>query len=790
MNGKDLNLHPLHYEDLQKSGLSDETIKEAKIFSVPPGQISKIINNASVNSLLAFPYPGTDFLRYKLFPPLKSQDGHTVRYYQPKGSPVRLYFPPDFDFNATTIHITEGEKKALKATQEGLNCIGLGGIWNFAVKDSNGNPRLIEDFNLIELANKQVELVPDADFQTKPEVAHAVYRLGNLLENEGATVSIVCLPKGNKLDDYLCEHSVEEFQQLERISLSHQIFQPAKKKEEKKRKVTAADVLVTLARKNVTTFFTDQYDVAYARYIVQDHFEHHPIKGKFFKSWLQRLFYLATGRAANMEAINQALETIEAIARFGGSGTIELYNRVCMKDGAIYYDLCNEMWQTVRITSEGWEIVTNPPILFRRLAHQQAQVLPKKEGDINDLYSLLDGIKDEESKILVILWLVACFIPDFPHAALVLSGEQGSGKTSLTRMLKTIIDPSKVDTLTLHGETEELIQTLSHHWVAGFDNLSILRKEVQNTFSRAVTGSGFSKRKLYTDEDDVILNLKNCLILNGINYPTTTPDLLDRCLLIGMRRLENSGKIKKENELQRQFQAALPFILGGVFNVLSGAIKIKERINLSNLPRMADWCEWCYAIAEAMGVGGEQFLEAYYSNMDHRNQEIIASNPISEALVTFMNDKLDWQGTPSELLDELELIVNERTRKSKGWPKDVRWLIRRLNILKTNLREAGIEFEVSRSRERRIHLFRFQRPGKSDVDNVDNVETQQYPALSGDINVDIKNDNVADDVEDKYLKSQEFDNIDDSDVKKPLLSGNEKIRQLPFQPPTLEEVLE
>ena len=35
------NLAPEHLEDLRKSGLSDETIKDAKIYSVPPGEIGK-----------------------------------------------------------------------------------------------------------------------------------------------------------------------------------------------------------------------------------------------------------------------------------------------------------------------------------------------------------------------------------------------------------------------------------------------------------------------------------------------------------------------------------------------------------------------------------------------------------------------------------------------------------------------------------------------------------------------------------------------------------------------------
>jgi len=227
-----IKLHPAHLVDLQRSGLSDEIIEKSGIYTVLPEQINKIMGwDAPVSSLLAFPYPGTDFTRYKLFPPLERKDGHKQKYHQSKGSDRHLYMPPGFNPECDNISMTEGEKKGIKATQEGLNCLGLGGIWNFAAKDDSGKPELIDDFNLVDWQNKKVILVPDADFQTKPEVRHAVYRLGMMLKARGADITIVCFPEGQKLDDYLCEHDIEEFNKLPRINLRHKIFEDARLKD-------------------------------------------------------------------------------------------------------------------------------------------------------------------------------------------------------------------------------------------------------------------------------------------------------------------------------------------------------------------------------------------------------------------------------------------------------------------------------------------------------------------------------------------------------------------------------
>jgi len=225
-------LHPEHLADLRKSGLSDETIDKAGVYTVLPGEINKTMGwDAPISSLLALPYPGTDFTRYKLFPPLERKDGHKQKYHQGKGSDICLYMPPGFDTEADLIFLTEGEKKALKAMQEGLNCGGLGGIWNFAVKDDGGNPQLIDSLNKINWLNKKVGLVPDPDFQTKPEVKHAVYRLGMMLETRGADITVACLPEGQKLDEYLCEHGLDEFNKLPRINLRHMMFEDAKLKD-------------------------------------------------------------------------------------------------------------------------------------------------------------------------------------------------------------------------------------------------------------------------------------------------------------------------------------------------------------------------------------------------------------------------------------------------------------------------------------------------------------------------------------------------------------------------------
>ena len=215
-------LHPIHLEDLRASGLSDESITQAGIKSVPPESIAKELgNHPGIKSAYCIPYPGTDgFCRYKVF----YHEGKTgPKYLQPKGSGNQLYIPQKaravLNDPSVPLYFSEGEKKALKACQEGLHCIGLSGLWNW----SNGNKALITDFDSINLERREVFIVPDNDWK-KPNrhgytknLERAVYGLGEKLIERGAKAFIVLLSDSSGkvgLDDYLVEHTVEEFLRL------------------------------------------------------------------------------------------------------------------------------------------------------------------------------------------------------------------------------------------------------------------------------------------------------------------------------------------------------------------------------------------------------------------------------------------------------------------------------------------------------------------------------------------------------------------------------------------------
>jgi hypothetical protein len=448
----------------------------------------------------------------------------------------------------------------------------------------------------------------------------------------------------------------------------------------------------------------DDIGMTFMRIRIGDHFETHPTNSVHIKRWVAREFWNLAGKPAKPEYIKQALEVISSMAMFDGEKKA-MANRIAESDSAFWYDLCDAKWNAVRIDGSGWKIVANPPPIFRHHKHQLPQVFPAG-GDISRLLEFVN-ISDGPQRLLLQVYLVTCFIPNIPHPIPVLYGSQGSAKSTFMRVLRRIIDPSSVELLALPTQSEQLVQQLSHHCAPYYDNVTTLPEWLSDALCRAVTGEGYSKRELYSDDEDVIYTFRCCVGLNGINIAAQKPDLLDRSILFNLERIPPE-KRQAERAFWERFEEARPAILGGVFDTLAKAITIRQNIKVDELPRMADFTLWGCAVAEALGYSQEEFLAAYRSNINRQNEEAINEHPVATTVCVFMEGRNSWQGTSTELLSALETIAESLKINIKHnlWPKGPQVLSRRLNEVKTNLDAVGISIGTGRGTARKISIVR------------------------------------------------------------------------------------
>lgn len=291
--------------------------------------------------------------------------------------------------------------------------------------------------------------------------------------------------------------------------------------------------------------------------------------------------------------------------------------------------------------------------------------------------------------------MCTCFIPNIPHPIPEAHGDHGSAKSTAFKFLKQLIDPSIFKILNLPKDIQALVQNLDHHYFAPFDNITTLSDSQSDALCRACTGEGFSKRALYTNDDDVIFDYQRCVAPNGVNIVASKADLLDRSILFWFERIPMDRR-KTVDILRMSFEQVKSEILAGIFTILARAMAIKPTIRLDQLPRMADFMIWGCAISEALGDGWKAFYEAYNANIQSQNKEAIEASPVGELILKFMEDKPSWGGRAADLLNELEGVAGllRINIKDKGFPKASNTLTRRLNDIKPNLLDEGILFEV------------------------------------------------------------------------------------------------
>ena len=305
----------------------------------------------------------------------------------------------------------------------------------------------------------------------------------------------------------------------------------------------------------------------------------------------------------------------------------------------------------------------------------------------------LVNVTDYDNKTLLKCYIISLFIPDIPKPVLMLHGEQGSAKSTLQELIRMLVDPSSIKTVTFPRDITELVQKLMHNYICYFDNVSKIPEWISDQLCRAVTGSGFSKRELYTDDDDIIYNFKRCIGFNGINLGATKADLLDRGIIVELERIPKERMVKLE-VIWQEFEKLKPQLLGYVFDILVKILQVKRNggIEINSYPRMADFAEAGEIISRCMGCQDGAFLRVYYKNIDLQVGEAIEANPVGNVIVKFMEDKDEWSGTSTELLSLLEPIADSlKINMSKLWPKAPNSLSRRINEVKTNLRQIGIQ---------------------------------------------------------------------------------------------------
>lgn len=416
------------------------------------------------------------------------------------------------------------------------------------------------------------------------------------------------------------------------------------------------------------------------------------VEGIQFKKWLAREYFKRVGRPAGKPAIEEVIGIAAALAVIDGPA-IPVFIRIAFHEAAIYVDLADEEFHIVQVTADGWELIQgeNCPVMFFRPPGMLPLPLPKHGGSVNDLRALVN-VPDDNDWRLLLGWLVGVYHPTGPYAVLVVSGEQGTGKSFLGQILRRLVDPSDSPQRMLPKKEQDLMIAAKNNRVLLFDNLSRISPEISDALCMIATGGGYAGRRLYTDDDEARINVVRPMMMNGIGDVATRPDLADRSYFIELPVLPPKQRIDSAS-MWKRFEETHAALLGALFDAVACALGRLDSIELPEPPRMADAARWATAAEPALGMADGDFMRAHRANRALAASITLESFPVAIALAEFIRSRqISWRGTATELLQALNL--NTRfidVHRPKDWPQSPKYLSESLKRAAPLMRDQGIE---------------------------------------------------------------------------------------------------
>ena len=259
----------------------------------------------------------------------------------------------------------------------------------------------------------------------------------------------------------------------------------------------------------------DQERRAFVTVTTNNHSENMRLESREFGIWFSGAAHKHLNEPVGEHAMRDTLRVLEARAIHDGP-EYKTFVRIGGKDGKIYLDLGDSNWTIILVDQFGWRVAEMCDLKPIRAAHMQALPVPESGELLEVCFRPLLNVANERDFRLVVAWLVSAFRDVGEYPILSINGEQGSAKSTVARMVRQLIDPNKAANRAAPRDERDLVVAARNSRVISLDNLSGLPAWLSDALCRIATGGGFSARALHTDMDEIVIDLENPIILNGI----------------------------------------------------------------------------------------------------------------------------------------------------------------------------------------------------------------------------------------------------------------------------------
>lgn len=488
------------------------------------------------------------------------------------------------------------------------------------------------------------------------------------------------------------------------------MYQPEKQKKDKDESENAKVILVNFVKENVKDLMISDNDPTkvYVRIDSDDHIEFYDLMGIKFTHWLKDKSFKIHKDIFSDDSFTSAISLLYSQAQMRTDvKRVHTYTRIAQTHEGIFYDLCNDKHEVVKITPEAVEIL---PLkkefpVFVHSNRLTPQIKPDLKNHDYALDTFIDLLSIEDSeKFLFKVHLISLFLEGIPIPIIDLFAEQGKGKSGLSATIKRIVDPQsdniKENINKMPVKEENYILECASKYLISWDNISSISASQSDDICRIITGGATEKRRLYHDRELIVEYLRKKFVINGIGVNLNRGDYLERSINYSLKFIEKENRLT-EQKYDDRINELLPHILADIFNSLSKAMRIYPKIkdSFTELPRMADFAVWGESISQSMNKEPGFFLKQYETMMS----KTVTTAGDNHALVKYVEFIMDNREAYNITLGKFYISMREWAEsegydlKSKysNFPKSVQAIRPNLERVDNFIRELGFFVKIS-----------------------------------------------------------------------------------------------
>lgn len=547
-------------------------------------------------------------------------------------------------------------------------------------------------------------------------------------------------------------------------------------KSKKNAKQEAAENILTLLRGKLLLFLTPLGAMWAAVPLSDDRREVYPLYSAAVTEWLQGQYNAYYKGVVSKFDIEPCLATQAGLVRYHAmTGTHDVVSR--MGSGhersydphspqEVYLDLCDSEGRVVKVTRSGWKVVRGADdedgkdgvgeVFFQHTPGMLPLPVPVKGGSLAELRQFMNCPTNLADPVLqarsdrnwrtILAWLIGTLMPKLDHtgsyAHLAFFCAKGTGKSTVAQMLCDLVDPNKAGLHQRPESPEDILRKASKSHIVAFDNLTSLPTQISDALCQLSTGLSDSKRRLYTNDDEIIYSVKGPAILNGTSDLVRQADLAERTLRVELTPISPEHR-QDEERLWAAFREAQPRILGALLDTAVAALAHKAEVaqDLKEKPRHADLAIWLaaseFALERQEGLGWQRgtFADVLRVNRKEMGNQALANNAVVTQLLQFLRERpieIDgshiYDGTFGDLFTALSIQAREcglaLNNPYVNWPATPQRLYEVLRRDQTELAERGLTVSEPRRDghdRKRLRRFIYRKPDAKDGDDDDQM---------------------------------------------------------------------